>query len=69
MLWEIEIQPKGHDPERARVAEEYDLLTHSRAGAGLVTAAARGYLLEGELTREQIDTLARELLEIGRAHV
>jgi phosphoribosylformylglycinamidine synthase subunit PurSL len=62
MLWEIEIQPKGHDPERARVAEEYDLLTHSRAGAGLLTAAARGYLLEGELTREQIDTLARELL-------
>ena len=51
MLWEIEIQPKGHDPERARVAEEYDLLTHSRGGAGLITTAARGYLLEGDLSR------------------
>src|SRR4051794_32458068 len=62
MLWEIEIRPRGADPERARVAEEYDLLTHSRDGERLVTAASRGYLLEGELSREQVDRLAGELL-------
>src|SRR4051794_19059988 len=62
MLWEIEIRPRGADPERARVAEEYDLLTHSRDGGRLVTASSRGYLLEGGLSREQAETLARELL-------
>src|SRR4051812_36696557 len=62
MLWEIEIRPRGTDPERARVAEEYDLLTHSRDGRRLVTAASRGYLLEGEVSREQADLLASELL-------
>jgi phosphoribosylformylglycinamidine synthase len=62
MLWEIEIEPKGGDAERARVVEEYDLLTHGREGAAAVTRAARGYLLEGELTREQAARLADELL-------
>src|SRR5262245_7074560 len=62
MLWEIEIRPRGADPERARVAEEYDLLTHSRDGERLVAATSRGYLLEGELSREQADRLAAELL-------
>ncbi len=49
MLWEIEIRPKGHDAERARVAEEYYLLTHTHDGERLVTASTRGYLLEGAL--------------------
>jgi phosphoribosylformylglycinamidine synthase len=62
MLWEIEILPKGNDPERERVCEEYDLLTHSRQGHALITRASRGYLLEGELSREQAETLLRELL-------
>jgi phosphoribosylformylglycinamidine synthase len=62
MLWEVEIQPKGHDAERDRVAEEYDLLTHSHGGQGLVGRTARGYLLEGELTREQVERLTAELL-------
>src|SRR5262245_34139248 len=62
MLWEIEIRPRGADPERARVAEEYDLLTHSRDGARLVAASSRGYLLEGEPSRERVDRLANELL-------
>jgi phosphoribosylformylglycinamidine synthase subunit PurSL len=62
MLWEIEMRPRGHDPERVRVCEEYDLLTHTRAGAGLITGSARGYLLEGDLSREQAGRLARELL-------
>src|SRR5262249_50745978 len=65
MLWEIEIRPKGHDGERDRVCEEYDLLTHSPEGAALVTAATRGYLLEGELKREQAQRLADDLLVDG----
>jgi phosphoribosylformylglycinamidine synthase len=62
MLWEIEIAPKGRDAERERVAEEYDLLTHSRDGDTCVRRAARGFLLEGGLSREQAERLANELL-------
>ena len=62
MLWEIEIRPKGADGERVRVAEEYDLLIHGKAGSALVTATARGWLLEGPLSREQADRLTRDLL-------
>ena len=48
MIWEIELRPRGGvDYERYRVAQEYDLLTHSTNGAALVTASARGYLIEG----------------------
>ena len=35
MLWEIEIRPRGHDAERGRVVEEFDLLTHTRDGERL----------------------------------
>src|SRR5690242_18798532 len=62
MLWELEIRPRGADPERARVAEEYDLLTHSRDGSRLVAASSRGYLLHAELSPEPADALANELL-------
>jgi phosphoribosylformylglycinamidine synthase len=62
MHWEIELSPKGHDPESARVAEEYDLLTHSRQGANLVQRATRGYLIEGDLTDQQARHLLNQLL-------
>jgi phosphoribosylformylglycinamidine synthase len=62
MLWEVEIRPKDRDADRARVGEEYDLLTHGRDGTQLLTRSARGFLLEGELTREQAELLARDLL-------
>ncbi len=62
MLWEVEIQPRVLDAERARVCEEYDLLTHSRQGSELITATARGYLLEGGLDVEQAERLFRDLL-------
>src|ERR1700722_12249707 len=62
MLWEIDIVPRGRDAERARVAEENELLTHTSTGAGLVAASSRGYLLEGELTREQAELLLNALL-------
>src|SRR5262245_61765097 len=71
MLWEVEIQPRTTDAERARACEEYDLLTHSRRGAELIVGSSRGFLLEGPLDREQADRLLSGLLvdpvaEVGR---
>jgi phosphoribosylformylglycinamidine synthase len=62
MLWEIEVRPRGPGAERSRVCEEFELLTHGRLGAAPVAAAAHGYLVEGGLTRDDADRLARELL-------
>jgi phosphoribosylformylglycinamidine synthase len=62
MLWEIEIRPLGRDGERERVCDEFDLLTHSERGADVVAAAARGYLLEGDLSREAVSRLTTGLL-------
>src|SRR5262249_22274079 len=78
MLWEVEIRPKLQDVERQRVCAEYDLLTGSRNGTAPIVATARGYLLEGDLPREQAQQLVDELLldplvetarlrELGRA--
>jgi phosphoribosylformylglycinamidine synthase len=64
MLWEIEIRLRGHDPEYVRVCEEYALLTHAgpeTAGRAL-DATARGYLLQGEVGRAEVERLARGLL-------
>ncbi len=62
MLWQIEVRPSGRDAERDRVCEEFDLLTHSSRGRTLIAGAAHGYLIEGSLTRAQLEQLARELL-------
>ena len=62
MLWEIEIQPRGRDLERERAAEEFNLLTHSRDGDAWIQGTAHGFLLEGDLSREQAERLAHELL-------
>jgi phosphoribosylformylglycinamidine synthase len=62
MLWELEIHPRGEDREVARVAAEYALLTHTSPVAGLVTGSAHGYLLEGDLDREQAQRLTDDLL-------
>src|SRR4051794_21715333 len=62
MLWEIEIRPRGHDSERARVAEEYDLLTHSHSGSALLNSTAYGYLVEGDLDRSGAQRLLDEVL-------
>src|SRR5262249_24994001 len=59
---EVEIKPKGHDPERARVCEEFALLTHGKDATGLVTGTAHGFLLEGALDRTQAQRLTDELL-------
>jgi phosphoribosylformylglycinamidine synthase len=62
MLWEIEITPLGADAERARIVEEYDLLSHTSAGASLIASSSRGYLVEGELDRDAAERLMSELL-------
>ncbi|HEV3261042.1 MAG TPA: phosphoribosylformylglycinamidine synthase subunit PurL [Gemmataceae bacterium] len=73
MLWEVEIHSKLDDTERRRVVDEYDLLTHTRQGAALVVRSARSYLLHGEISLDQAERLARDLLvdplaESGRVH-
>jgi phosphoribosylformylglycinamidine synthase II len=73
MLWEVEIESKGTDLERQRVAAEYDLLTHGRRGTEIFLRSARGFLLEGDLTRAAADHLMVELLhdplaETARLH-
>jgi phosphoribosylformylglycinamidine synthase II len=62
MLWEVELLPRLHDPEAERVRQEYQLLTHGRTNGSVVAQASRGFLLEGNLTREQASRLLRELL-------
>ena len=62
MLWELEIRPTGRDGERDRVCGEFDLLTHGTRGGGLVTASARGFLLEGEWTEADARRLVDEVL-------
>ena len=62
MLWEIEIRPLGDDAETQRVRAEYNLLTHGDNGAGPVAGSARGYLLEGDLSRDDSERLLSELL-------
>ena len=62
MLWEIEIRPLGRDGERERVCDEFDLLTHGQRGGDLVSASARGYLLEGNLGDADLHRLSSEVL-------
>jgi phosphoribosylformylglycinamidine synthase II len=62
MLWEVEIQPKGTDPERDRVDDEFALLTHQPRGRTLIRHSARGYLLEGDLDRARVEQLLGDLL-------
>jgi phosphoribosylformylglycinamidine synthase II len=62
MLWEVEITAKGHDRERDRVCEEFKLLTHTDRATELIARTARGYLLQGNLQRAEIERLMRELL-------
>ena len=60
-LWEVDIYPAAGRPDLAgrRVAADAADLG---LGNHLTIHAAYGYLLQGELTREQVELLARELL-------
>jgi len=62
MLWEIEIRPRGRDGERERVCDEFDLLTHAQRGGDIVSASARGYLLEGDLSDTDLHLLSQDVL-------
>ena len=59
-LWEIDIHPAPGQPDllgRAVTAEAADL------GLGQFTvSAARGFLVQGDVSREQVERLSRELL-------
>src|SRR5438105_7521303 len=62
MLWEVEIQTRDHDPERERVCDAFNLLAHNDEGARLITRSARGYLLQGDIGRKEVDRLGSMLL-------
>ena len=63
MLWEVELCPLGDDAERDRVCNEFDLITNSNRGQGLIARAARGFLLEGPtLTEDDVAKLTAALL-------
>ncbi|MFP6659672.1 MAG: AIR synthase related protein, partial [Pirellulales bacterium] len=60
MLWEVDIYPRSGQPNQAAddvVTEAADL-----GLPRLSVTAARGYLIQGRLERDQIERLARELL-------
>ncbi|HEY1600846.1 MAG TPA: phosphoribosylformylglycinamidine synthase subunit PurL [Pirellulales bacterium] len=61
MLWEVDIYPALGQPDRAaaRLAAEAAELELTDALDAIV---ARGYLIEGQLTREDVQRIARELL-------
>ncbi len=64
MLWEVDIYPAPGQADRtaasaAQAAAELGL------PAGVVTAAATGYLVQGTLDAEQVQRMARELLVDG----
>jgi phosphoribosylformylglycinamidine (FGAM) synthase-like enzyme/phosphoribosylformylglycinamidine (FGAM) synthase PurS component len=65
MLWEIEIVPlrPDGDAERQRVEAEYTLLgLPGPTDARLLVGTGRGYLLEGDVSLEQVALLMNELL-------
>src|SRR5262245_22763546 len=62
MIWEVEILPKGRDAERERAAAELDLLTSGKDGKSVFAKTSRGYLLEGNITRDAARQVADRLL-------
>src|SRR5689334_12048726 len=61
MLWEVEIQSKnGPDREAQRIAAAFAL--SGNGSADVQVRSARGFLLEGNLERQQAQRLVDELL-------
>jgi phosphoribosylformylglycinamidine synthase len=61
MLWEVDIYPADGQPDRAArsiAAEAADL----GVAKNLPVTAASGYLIQGDLSRDDVERLARELL-------
>ncbi len=61
MLWQIEIRPKSQFPDRG-AAELTAQAAELGLARSLVCATAHGFLVEGPLSRQQIDRVAAELL-------
>jgi phosphoribosylformylglycinamidine synthase len=62
MLWEVEIRPREQQAQVQKVAEAYNLLTHSKEGLNVFAACAHGYLLEGSLSASETRRLANEAI-------
>ncbi|HXT59530.1 MAG TPA: AIR synthase related protein, partial [Pirellulales bacterium] len=60
MLWEVDIYPAAGQPDLDGLRVAADAADLGLA-AELCVAAARGYLVQGRLEREQVERLAREL--------
>src|ERR1700690_1929706 len=60
MLWEIDIYPAPGQPDRLALQVAADA-AELRIAKDLHVAAATGYLIQGELKREQVEHLATEL--------
>src|SRR5437773_1386444 len=69
MLWEVEISADatkpGYGVELARIEAEYAALGHSVPEGNLLLSTERGYLLEGDVSEEQVTQLANEQLVEG----
>lgn len=61
MLWEVDIYPSEGQPDRAARSVAADAADLGLA-ENLPVAAASGYLIQGNLSRDEIERLARELL-------
>ena len=62
MLWEVEITPRTADREESRVRHEYRLLTNQDPPHAFVERTSRGFLLEGDLTQSQVESLVSGVL-------
>ncbi len=62
MIWEVEIRPKGRDPQLDEALTHYHLLTHRDDGANVFAGSSRGYLLEGPASIDSIRSLSELLL-------
>ncbi|MFL5241429.1 MAG: phosphoribosylformylglycinamidine synthase subunit PurL [Gemmataceae bacterium] len=62
MLWEIEIRRKDADSECERVCREFSLHTGKKVQSSPVTSTSRGYLLSGNVNREEAGALLVQLL-------
>ncbi|HEV3145911.1 MAG TPA: AIR synthase-related protein [Gemmataceae bacterium] len=62
MIWEVEIVSREEPGELRQAIAEFDLLTHSQQGREVFARYSHGYLLEGDLSPAQVQTLTRELL-------
>ena len=61
MLWEVDIHPKPGQPDLAGRAVAA-AASHLGLADGLDVTGARGYLIQADLDRDQIERIARELL-------